>query len=70
MDDTTTTTSGGPSPAGVALASRMHLSLGDLMAGSLEDQLIAMDALTSSIAAGDPIEESDRYGTTFLGQAA
>ncbi|WP_420271860.1 DUF222 domain-containing protein, partial [Occultella aeris] len=85
MDDTTTTTGGpgngaggasggpgggGPSPAGVALASRMHLSLADLMAGSLEDQLIAMDALTSSIAAGDPIEESDRYGTRFLGQAA
>ncbi|MBZ2199568.1 hypothetical protein, partial [Occultella gossypii] len=59
----------GSGGGGVALASRMHLSLAELMSGSLDDQLIAIDALTCSIAAGDPITESDRYGTAFLGQA-
>ncbi|MBZ2195031.1 HNH endonuclease signature motif containing protein [Occultella gossypii] len=85
MDDTTTTTGGpgtpgssgggagtggGPSGADVALASRMHLSLAELMAGSLDDQLIAIEAITQSIATADPVAESDRYGSRFLGHAA
>ncbi|WP_154795715.1 HNH endonuclease signature motif containing protein [Occultella kanbiaonis] len=78
MDDTTTTGTGGPgsttgavpSGPGVALASRMHLSLADLMAGSLDDQLIAIEALTQGIATADPVTESDRYGSRFLGHAA
>ncbi|WP_163543273.1 hypothetical protein, partial [Occultella kanbiaonis] len=69
MDDTTTT-GAGASGAGVALASRMHLSLADLMAGSLDDQLIAIEALTQGIATADPVTESDRYGSRFLGHAA
>ncbi|WP_156743943.1 hypothetical protein, partial [Occultella aeris] len=48
----------------------MHLSLADLMAGSLDDQLIAIEALTQGIATSDPVSESERYGSRFLGQAA
>ncbi|TDE89625.1 HNH endonuclease [Occultella glacieicola] len=75
MDDTDTGTGGiqgtrGPSNSAVALASRLHLPLGHLLGASLDDKLIALEALTKSITCADPIDEADRYGATFLGQAA
>ncbi|TDE92610.1 DUF222 domain-containing protein [Occultella glacieicola] len=69
MDDFTTTTGSGDG-AGVALASRLHLPLGELLNASLDDKLIALEALTASIAVADPVEQSGRYGATFLGRAA